>query len=118
MVFHVASGCAPPEEKAASEIYPIEFCEPLHERRFPHSRTAANPENSGRWGWFFDPAYDVLGSLLACAWVASRRGIAFCRVVHGAMRNCLAQSLDTYSIITRGFQLSWVQNRTNVDSPF
>ena len=89
MIFHVASGCATPKEKAAAEIYPVEFCEPLHERRFPDPRTAANPEHSGGWSGFFDPAYDVLGGLLACAWMTPRRRVTLRGIVHGAMRNCL-----------------------------
>ena len=112
MVFNVASGCAPPKEKAASEVYSVEFCDPLHKRRFPDPSTAANPENTGRWVWFFDPVYDVLGSLLACAWMASRRWITLCRIMHGSMRNVLTQGLDTYPIITCGFQSLWIQNGT------
>ena len=114
MIFHIASRCATPKEKAASKTYFLEFCDPLHECRLPHPRTAANPENSGGWSWFFDPAYDILGDLLVCAWVTLRRWITLCGIVHGAMRNCLAQSLDTYPIKTCRFQLLWVQNGTKM----
>ena len=85
MVFHVASGCASPKEKTSSEIYESEFRDLLHERRFPDSCTSVNPEDIGAWVWFFDPTYDVLGSLLACAWVAARRGIPVGGIAHGSM---------------------------------
>jgi hypothetical protein len=85
VVFHVASGCAPPKEKTSPETYEAEFRYLLHEGRFPHPRTSVNPENSGGWVWLFDPEYDVLSSLLACAWVASRRGISVGGIAHGSM---------------------------------
>ena len=116
MIFHVASGCATPKEKAAAEIYPVEFCEPLHERRFPGPRTAANPEHSGGWSGFFDPAYDVLGSILACARMTSRRWITLRGIVHGSMRNCLAQNLNTHSIMACEFQDS--ERNQIPNSPF